>query len=49
MHLIVEEDYAQKASAVLSIRAILEGYPLSAGILRELLQNSDDAGAKKQV
>jgi hypothetical protein len=31
------------------LRAILEGYPLSAGIFRELLQNSDDAGAKKQV
>jgi sacsin len=48
MHL-VEEEYAQRACPVSSLRAILEGYPLSAGIFRELLQNSDDAGASKQV
>ena len=45
----MEEDYAQRTSAVSSVRAILDGYPLSIGIFRELLQNSDDAGASKQV
>ena len=45
----IEEEYAQRASAVSSLRAILEAYPLSIGIFRELLQNSDDAGASKQV
>ena len=49
MHVVVEEEYTQKASAISSLRAILEGYPLSAGIFRELVQNSDDAGASKQV
>lgn len=48
MDFIVEE-YAQQASAISTLRAILDGYPLSAGIFRELLQNSDDAGASKQV
>jgi hypothetical protein len=32
-----------------AIRGIIGLYPFSAGIFRELLQNSDDAGAKKQV
>lgn len=32
-----------------AIRAIITSYPFSVGILREFLQNSDDAGAKKQV
>lgn len=45
----LEEEYAQTASVVLSIHALLEGYPLSAGIFRELVANSDDAGALKQV
>jgi hypothetical protein len=45
----VDEDYAQRISPVSSLRAILEAYPLSVGILRELVQNSDDAGASKQV
>ena len=45
----LEEEFAQKASAVSSIHALLEGYPLSAGIFRELVANSDDAGATKQV
>lgn len=44
-----EEDYAQGSNPVSSIKAIVDGYPPSVGIFREILQNSDDAGAKKQV
>lgn len=32
-----------------SIRSILDNYPFSAGLLREILQNSDDAKATMQV
>ena len=32
-----------------SIRSILDNYPVSAGLLREILQNSDDAKATTQV
>ena len=32
-----------------SIRSILDNYPFSAGLLREILQNSDDAKATEQV
>lgn len=32
-----------------AIRAILGSYPFSVGLLREILQNSDDAKATKQV
>jgi sacsin len=32
-----------------SIRSILDNYPFSAGLLREILQNSDDAKASAQV
>jgi hypothetical protein len=32
-----------------SIRSILDNYPFSAGLLREILQNSDDAKATAQV
>lgn len=31
------------------IRSILDNYPFSAGLLREILQNSDDAKATEQV
>jgi hypothetical protein len=31
------------------IQGILNGYPGNSAILREYLQNSDDAGATKQV
>lgn len=44
-----EEGYAQHTSAIGSLRSILHNYPFSLAILRELLQNSDDAGATKQV
>jgi hypothetical protein len=32
-----------------AIRAILGSYPFSIGLLRELISNSDDAKASKQV
>lgn len=32
-----------------TIRGILGGYPFSVGFFREILQNSDDAKATKQV
>lgn len=32
-----------------AIKSILTAYPFSVGLLRELLQNSDDAKATKQV
>jgi hypothetical protein len=32
-----------------TIAAILASYPFSVGIFRELIQNSDDAKASKQV
>ena len=47
--LSVEKLYAQTASTVSILRSILDGYPLSARILWEILANSDDAGASKQV
>ena len=45
----MEEDYVQRTSAIGSLRSILQSYPFSVGIFREFLQNSDDAGASKQV
>ncbi|KIL57832.1 hypothetical protein M378DRAFT_62212, partial [Amanita muscaria Koide BX008] len=41
--------FGETVSPVTAIQAVLYDYPLSAGILQELLQNSDDAGATKQV
>ena len=43
------EDYGQRVRPTAAIRAILDAYPFSVGIFRELLQNSDDAGATKQA
>lgn len=45
----MEEGYEQHTSAIGSLRSIVHNYPFSLAILRELLQNSDDAGALKQV
>ena len=42
-------DFAQSTSVIDSLRGILNQYPLGVGFFRELLQNSDDAGATKQV
>ncbi|KAF8629294.1 hypothetical protein AX15_003527 [Amanita polypyramis BW_CC] len=41
--------FHESVSPVPAIQAILRGYPYSASILRELLQNSDDAKATMQV
>lgn len=41
--------FRESVSPLAAIQAILHDYPFSASILRELLQNSDDAGATKQV
>ncbi|THH29382.1 hypothetical protein EUX98_g4793 [Antrodiella citrinella] len=43
------EDFGQSAKPTAAIRNILDTYPFSIGILREILQNSDDAGATRQV
>ena len=41
--------FYETVGPVPAIRAILHDYPFSASIFRELLQNSDDARATKQV
>ena len=41
--------FGQTTSQLGALRAILEDYPFSVGLLREQLQNADDAGASKQV
>lgn len=41
--------FVQKANVVNAIKNVLEHYPLVDGPIKELLQNSDDAGATKQV
>ncbi|KAF9267247.1 hypothetical protein L218DRAFT_895575 [Marasmius fiardii PR-910] len=41
--------FAEEFDPTDNIKAILDAYPFSIGIFRELLQNSDDAGATKQV
>ncbi|KIL57824.1 hypothetical protein M378DRAFT_87354, partial [Amanita muscaria Koide BX008] len=41
--------FGETVSPVTVIQAVLRDYPFSASILRELLQNSDDAGATKQI
>ncbi|TCD64790.1 hypothetical protein EIP91_003627 [Steccherinum ochraceum] len=43
------EDFGQSVRPTAAIRNILDSYPFSIGILRELLQNSDDAKASRQV
>ncbi|KAH8096582.1 hypothetical protein BXZ70DRAFT_323958 [Cristinia sonorae] len=45
----MDEDYGQRVRPTAAIRNILDTYPFSIGIFRELLQNSDDAGASEQV
>jgi hypothetical protein len=45
----MEEDFSQKTSPVAALRGILREYLFSVGLLREIIQNSDDAGASKQV
>ncbi|TFK35891.1 hypothetical protein BDQ12DRAFT_267709 [Crucibulum laeve] len=43
------EGFGQNVDPTAAIRAILGSYPFSIGLLRELLQNSDDARATEQV
>lgn len=42
-------DFNSGVDPVAVIKHILDGYPFGVGIFRELLQNSDDAKASKQV
>ena len=41
------EDFGQKVDLTASIRNILRNYPEGTAILKELVQNADDAGARK--
>lgn len=41
--------FGEKLSPTAAIASILSAYPFSVGLLREILQNSDDAKASKQV
>ena len=41
--------FGEKVSVLGVIKSILDNYPFSVGIFRELLQNSDDAKAQEQV
>ncbi|KAF7337939.1 hypothetical protein MVEN_02017200 [Mycena venus] len=43
------ENFRERADLTKIIKSILDSYPLGNGILRELLQNSDDASATKQT
>ncbi|KAJ7085659.1 hypothetical protein B0H15DRAFT_950794 [Mycena belliarum] len=43
------ENFREKADLTKIIKSILDSYPLGNGILRELLQNSDDASATTQT
>lgn len=47
--LIMAEGFGENVAPTAAIRAILGSYPFSIGLLREILQNSDDAKASKQV
>jgi sacsin len=42
-------EFGETLSPTAAISSILAAYPFSVGLLRELLQNSDDAKASKQV
>ncbi|KAF8330989.1 hypothetical protein F5887DRAFT_1287046 [Amanita rubescens] len=45
----MSDGFGETVSPIAAIRAILHDYPFSASIFRELLQNSDDAKATKQI
>ncbi|KAF8888407.1 hypothetical protein CPB84DRAFT_1786293, partial [Gymnopilus junonius] len=45
----MKEAFGQTTSQLGALRAILDAYPFSVGILREQLQNAEDAGASKQI
>ncbi|PCH34677.1 hypothetical protein WOLCODRAFT_165735 [Wolfiporia cocos MD-104 SS10] len=42
-------DFGEVVDLTANIESILKRYPFSIGIFRELLQNTDDAGAKTQI
>lgn len=46
---IMAEGFGENVAPTAAIRAILGSYPFSIGLLREILQNTDDARATKQV
>lgn len=41
---IVEEDFGQTVVLTKRIKGVLRGYPEGTAVLKELLQNADDAG-----
>ena len=41
------EDFGQKIDLTVRIREILRNYPEGTSILKEIIQNADDAGAKQ--
>ncbi|KAF9446297.1 hypothetical protein P691DRAFT_776972 [Macrolepiota fuliginosa MF-IS2] len=43
------EDFGESVSPTATIRSICGSYPFSIGLFREIIQNSDDARAQKQV
>lgn len=45
----MSQDFSQNIAPTAAIRGILGSYPFSIGLFREILQNSDDARATKQV
>ncbi|KAF9050843.1 hypothetical protein BDZ89DRAFT_1057267 [Hymenopellis radicata] len=46
---MAKQDFAEKVDTVAVLRSILDSYPFSVGVLREFIQNSDDARATKQI
>ncbi len=46
---MAKQNFAEKVDTVAVLRSILDSYPFSVGVLREFIQNSDDARATKQV
>ena len=42
-------DFGEQVDLTANLASILRRYPFSTGLFREILQNSDDAGATKQV
>ncbi|KIY44256.1 hypothetical protein FISHEDRAFT_28433, partial [Fistulina hepatica ATCC 64428] len=43
------ESFRERVDTASAIKGILDSYPFGNGLLRELLQNSDDAGATTQI
>ena len=42
-------DFGERVDLTANLASILRRYPFSTGLFREILQNSDDARATKQV